>query len=307
MEDQIKAMTTKLYIPKAVDNIFNSNFFLSRLRKNQRTYSGGTSITVGLEYAELASAGSFSGTELLDTEVNDIVTQAEYEWRHYYVVFGWSRSDYLKNMGSKEKVIDLVSTSTKAASKKMQKNLTTGLFQTSKAKSTDIDGLIVATCAASTTECGGLSSSNFSTWAAQRDTSTTKLSLAALNTQERAAGDGDDRVSIWVTTDTILGYFYDISTPLMRYASQEALKAGFEGVMTFNGKPFVADKNQTASYIHGINENHFWMFSHTAEDMRYEPNVTPLNQAASLGKLFWFGNVGADARRRHVQFSAIAS
>lgn len=259
-----------------------------------------------IEYAELASGGSFAGLELLDTAVNDINTLATYDWRQYYVTLGWSRKDYLINKGSKQQIVNLVESITKNASKKMQKLLTTGLFQVSKAASTDIDGLVNAITAAGTTACGGLTSSDFSTWAAQRDTTTTKLSLSALNSQERSAGDGDDRVSLWVTTDAIYGFFYDIATPLERLQNQDMAALGFTS-LSFNGKPFVSDKSVTANYIHGLNEDHVWLAVHSDEDMRYEKPVKPLNQAAELGQIFWMGNVVCDARRRHVMFTGITS
>lgn len=306
MEDQIKSMTEKLYIPKLVDNIFSSNYLLSRLRKKQKNYDGGTSIVVPVEYAELSAGGSFQGLELLETTVSDIATLAEYDWRHYYVTLGWSREDYLKNKGSKTQIVNLVSSITKNASKKMQKLLTTGLFQTTKAASTDIDGLVVAICAASTTDCGGLDSNDFSTWAAQRDTSTTKLSLAAMNALYRDAMDGSDAPTIVVTTDDILGYYYDIATPLQRYQSTETASQGFT-TLTFNGIPVVSDKNATSGYLFMLNEDHLWLAAHSDEDMRYKQPQEPLNQAASLGQIFWYGNIVTDARRRQAVMTAIAS
>ena len=195
---------------------------------------------------------------------------------------------------------------TKNASRKLQKLLTTGIFQATKAATTDIDGLVNAITAAGATDCGNLDSNDFSTWAAQRDTSTTKLSLAALNTQERAAGDGDDRVSVWITTEAIYGFFYDIATPLERLADKDMAALGFTS-LSFNGKPFITDKAVVANYLHGLNENHVWLGSHSDEDMRYEKPVKPLNQAAELGQIFWMGNLVCDARRRQVMFTGITS
>lgn len=305
-ETMLDSITTKLYLNKAIDNIFDTNALLSRLRRNQRSYDGGTSIAIPIEYDELASGGSFQGLELLDTAVNDFITQASYDWRHYYVTLGWSRGDYLKNKGSKQRIVDLVESSFKNASKKMQKNLTTGLFQTSKASSSDIDGLVTAICAAGSTSCGNLTSSDVSTWSPQRDTTTTTLTLAAMNAVERDASDGSDRVTLWVTTDDILGYYYDIATPQQRYTNADkTANQGFTA-LTFNNVPIISDKNCTSSYLFGLNEDHLWLAVHKDEDMRYEPPMKPLNQAAELGQIFWFGNIVTDARRRQSVLTAIA-
>lgn len=307
MEDQIKAITSKLYITKEVDNIFSTNFLLSKLRAGERSYDGGTSIAIPIEYAQGASGGSFNGLELLNTSFGDIITQAEYDWRQYYSPLGWSRKDYLMNKGSKQKIVDMVASITRNAGKTMQKNLTTGIFQTTKAASTDIDGLVTAVVAASTTDCGGLDSNDFSTWAANRDTTTTRLSLASLNNLWRDCSDGPDQPTIMVTTDDILGFFYDISTPLQRYQNDAALKAGFEGVMTFNGVPFYADKNAPANYVFMMNLDHLWLAVHQDENMRYQEPQVPLDQAGNVGHIFWMGNLVTDARRRQGVMTAVTS
>jgi hypothetical protein len=287
-------------------NIFNSNYLLSRLRKGQKSFDGGVQIAIPIEYDELTSGGSFSGLELLDTAVNDVATLAQYDWRQYYVTVGWSRSDYLKNKGSKTQIVNMVSMLTQNASKKMQKQLTTGIFQTTKAASSDIDGLVVATVAASTTDCGGLDSNDFATWAAQRDTTTTKLSLAAMNALYRDAMDGPDAPTIVVTTDDILGFYYDIATPLQRYQNADAASQGFTS-LSFNGIPVVSDKACTTNYLFMLNENHLWLAAHSDEDMRYKKPQEPLNQAAELGQIFWMGNLITDARRRQAVMTGITS
>ena len=148
METGITAITEKLYVPKFADNVYSSTPLLSKLRAGEKGYDGGTSIAVPIEYAELVSGGSFQGLQLLDTSVNDLATQASYDWREYYVTLGWSSRDYHINKGSKTQIVNLVEAMFKNATKKMAKNLTTGIFQTSKAASTDIDGLPAAITAA---------------------------------------------------------------------------------------------------------------------------------------------------------------
>ena len=306
MDSQLIAMTEKLYIPKLVDNVYDTNWTLKKLRAGQRSYDGGRKITPAIEYEEAASAGSFTGLEILDTTVGDISTSADYEWRQYFCTLGWSRRDYLINKSSKARIVDMVSAVTNNASKKLQKLLTTGLFQSSKADTTDIDGLIVAICAAGSTECGGLTSSDFAKWAPVRDTTTTKLTLAAMNSTWRDANDGTDTIDLIVTTDDVLGYFYDISTPLQRYNDSEAAKAGFTS-LSFNGTSVVSDKNCTANHLYMLNLSHLWLGVHESENMRYQKPQTPIDQAGDIGQIFWMGNLVCDSRRRQAVMTAITS
>lgn len=309
MEDQITTMTTKYFLKDLVDNIFSTNALLSRMRKNERTYDGGTSIAVPVMYARAASGGSFSGLSLLDTAVGDIATQAQFEWRHYYVTLGWSRENYLKNASSKARIVDLVQASTDNASETMQYNLTTGLFQTSKAASSDVDGFATAMVAAGTTDWGGLDSNDFSTWqpggaAAGRDTTTATISLNAMNVIYRQVSDGNDAVTVVVTTDTIFTYIYNLLTPNQQYVNTTDAKSGFTQ-LSWNGIPVITDKNATANYVYFFNEKHFWLGVHEEENMRYEKPKTPVNQASSIGQIFWYGNLVGDSRRRQGVMTAI--
>jgi len=306
MDGEIISITRKLYIPKAVDTVFNSNQMLMRARKAQKSYDGGTSINPLLEYDELSAGGSFQGLELLDTTVNDIITNAQYEWRQEYVGVGWSTLDYLKNYGSKTKIIDLVSTKTKAASKKMQKMLTTQTFASTKAKSTDLDGWVVAAFAAGTTDCGALDSNDITLWAPQRDTSTTKLTLAAMNTLWRSASDEPESPTSIVTTDAIMGYYYDIATPLQRIGDTESAKMGFTS-LSFNGVPLFSDKSAPTGYLFMWNEDHLFLGVHSQCDMKYIEPMKPLNQSAELGRIEWAGNWICDSRRRLGVMTAIAA
>ena len=214
--------------------------------------------------------------------------------------------DYHINKGSKTQVVNLVESMMKNATKKMQKLLTTGIFQATKAASTDIDGLTVAITAAGSTACGGLTSTDIALWAPQRDTTTDTLSLAAMNTQERAASDGMDRTDLWVTTDAIYGYFYDVATPLERLADKDMANLGFTA-LSFNGKPLLSDKAQTANYMHGLNLDHLFLAVMSGRDMLYVKPQKPLNQSSELGRIEWMGNLVTDARRRQLQFSALVN
>lgn len=300
--DQVTTLTEKYYLKDLVDNIFKTNALLSKLKEGIREYDGGNSIVVPLEYAVAASGSSFTGLGLLDTAIGDIATQAQFEWRQYYVTLGWSRLDYLKNRSSKARIVDLVEAVTNNASKTMQENLTTGLFQATKAKGTDIDGLAVAALAVNTTAYGGLSSTDFTSWqpggaAAGRDTSTTTVSLSAMNVIYRLASDGNDHVNLIVTSDTIFGFIYNLLTPNQQFVNTTDLKTGFT-TLTWNGVPIITDKVSTGEYIYFLNTKHIWLAAHEEENMRYEKPKQPANQAASIGQVFWMGNIVGDSRRR---------
>jgi hypothetical protein len=127
-----------------------------------------------------------------------------------------------------------------------------------------------------------------------------------MNALYRDAMDGPDAPTIVVTTDDILGFYYDIATPLQRYQNADAASQGFTS-LSFNGIPVVSDKACTTNYLFMLNENHLWLAAHSDEDMRYKKPQEPLNQAAELGQIFWMGNLITDARRRQAVMTGITS
>ena len=59
--DQITAITEKKFIPKLVDNIFNSNALLKKLKAKEKPQSGGDKVLVPLAYAQTSASGWYQG------------------------------------------------------------------------------------------------------------------------------------------------------------------------------------------------------------------------------------------------------
>ena len=81
--DQITAVTQRKYIPKLVDNIFDSDPLLKRAKEKgwYTPIDGGTSIFQPLMYAQSTAAGSYAPTATLSTTDNDQFTSARHIWR----------------------------------------------------------------------------------------------------------------------------------------------------------------------------------------------------------------------------------
>lgn len=64
--DQVSAITEKKFLPKLVDNIFDSNPYYMRIKqKSLMKLSGGTSIMQPLNYAATSASGWYTGSETL--------------------------------------------------------------------------------------------------------------------------------------------------------------------------------------------------------------------------------------------------
>lgn len=301
--DQLSAITQKKFMPKLQDNIFNSNPLLQRMKnKSYEKLDGGASIMVPLNYAVPSASGWFSGADSLNINDNDTITAAEYAWKQLYVSISILRSDELKNSGDSQ-MISLVKSKMKIAEKQMEDLLGTGLFS----NATDAKSIVGLRqiCGTSNT-VGGISQTTYTWWASQLDSSTTTLSMGALQAQFNLASIGSDTPSVAVTTRTLFNSYYSLLQPQQRFQDSKSADGGFQSLM-FNGIPVLADSHCPASHFFFLNESYLTLFAHKDEDMRFEPFAKPINQAAKVGKIYFMGALGSSNNRLHGLLNALTS
>jgi len=205
--DQISGITAKKFIPKLVDNIFDSRPFFERMkRKNLMKLDGGTQILQPLGYAVTDAAGWYSGADTLNTADNEQITSADYNWKFSYVNITIKRTDELKNSGDAAK-ISLVRSKTQMAEKTMANQLGVALWNAG----TDANAMGGLRHILSTSNTvGGIDQSANSWWQANVDSTSTVLSMAALQSQFTAATIGSDGPSVAYTTRTIYDLYYSL-------------------------------------------------------------------------------------------------
>lgn len=293
--DQVSAITQKKFIPKLVDNIFDSNPLLQRGKKKfYEKIDGGERIVVPLNYAMVTSSGWYTGSETLQTADNEIITAAEYTWKQLYVNISINRIDELKNSGDSQ-IISLVKNKVKVAEKTMEDKLGTGLYSAgSDPKSIAGLRLIVDT----NSTVGGIAQGSYSWWQAQEDASTTTLTVGAMQSRDTACTVNNDAPTVVVTTRTLYNSYYALLQPQQRFQDNETAKGGFSSLM-FNAKPVIADSYCPASHMFFLNEKYLHLFVHKDEDMRFEPFQKPINQNVKVAKIFWAGAFASSNNRLH--------
>jgi hypothetical protein len=299
--DQISAITQKKFIPKLVDNIFDSNPLMQRhKKKSYEKVDGGTSILVPLNYAQPSAGGWYQGADTLVTTDNDQITAAEYQWKQIYKNITILRSDELKNSGDSQ-ILSLVKNKVKIAEKSMMDDFGTGIWS----NATDPKSIIgLRQILGSSNTVGGISQTTYSWWAAQVDSTTTTLSLSAMQTIFNRCTIGSDQPTVAATTRAIYNSYYALLQPQQRFQDSETVSGGFQNVL-FNGIPVIADSHAPTSYLAFLNESYIHMWAHKDEDMRFEAFAKPLNQNLKVAKIYWFGAYGSSNNRMHGVLSAI--
>lgn len=301
--DQISSITEKKFVPKLYDNIFDSNPLLKRAKdKFYEKIDGGESIMVPLNYAQTTATGWYSGAETLSTQASEELSAANYSWKQLYANIIVTGLDERKNAGDSQ-ILNLVKQKTMIAEKTMSDGLGTGLYSAgTNAKS--IVGL--ANIVGTSNTIGGISQSTYSWWSGQVDSSTTTLSLAAMQSIFNLASIDNDTPSVIMTTRTLYNLYYALLQPQQRFMDKNSASAGFSSLM-FNGIPVIVDSHCTAAAMYFINEKYLHLFVHKDCDFAFEAFQKPINQDAKLAKILWMGALGSSNNRMHGKLSAITA
>lgn len=301
--DQVTAITQKKFIPKMYDNIFDSNPLLQRAKKKgwYDKLDGGERIVVPLIYATTSASGWYSGAQTLDVSDNQNISAAEYTWKQLYANITIRRDEELKNSGDSQ-ILSLVKNKVKIAEKTLADTLGTGLYSDGS-DSMAIVGLrdIVAT----DQTVGGISQSSNSWWQGKVDSSSTVLSISAMQTIHTQCTVDNDSPTVAVATRTIYDLYYNLLQPQQRFADSDVAKGGFSSLM-FNGIPVIADSHCPSSHLFFLNENYLHLWAHKDEDMRMEEFQKPINQNVKVAKIYFMGAMGSSNNRLHGKLSAIA-
>lgn len=301
---QVSAVTRRFFLPTLYDNIFNAHPLMKRAKEKgwYKKVSGGEDVNIPLEYAIMSASGSYTGAETLDTSDSDTFTAAKLDWKQYYANVLISRRDELKNKGTAQ-VVNFVKGKMKNAEKTLRRRLgsTTGIYSDG-GTSSEIVGLQAWVNADETV--GGISQANNSWWQAKEDTSTTTLTLSAMQTRYNAASEGDEKPSVITTTKSIYNTYWGLLQPQQRFQDEETAKAGFTSLM-FNGAPVISDTNCPSGDMYFLNENHLHLIVHEDEDFRMSDFVKPANQNVRVAQIFWMGVLASSNNRYHGAFKAI--
>lgn len=301
--DQISAITEKKFIPKMVDNIFDSNPALKRLKqKSYEKVDGGTSILQPLNYAQASAVEWFSGSDALTTTDNDVISAAEYQWKQIHGAITVDRLSELKNSGDAAK-LKFVKQKTQIVESTIMDQMGTGVYSSgTNAKS--IHGLRVLVSASNTV--GGIAQSSNSWWQAQVDSSTTTVSMAALQSIYNRCSIGNDGPSVAYTTRAIYNFYYALLQPQQRFMDSETAKGGFTSLM-FNALPMIVDSHCPSAALYFLNEKYLHLYYHPQEDFRFEPFQKPINQNVQVAHIYWAGNFGTSNARMQGVLSALTA
>ncbi len=302
--DNLSAITRDVYLPGLVDQIYDSNPLLKRLRAKADFVNGGEAIRQPLLYAKNTAKGSYTGFDILSTDPTEKIANSVLPWSHYYVNITIAHTDLLKNMNNKVGIISLLEAELAAAELDMGDQLGTGLFDDGG----DTDGIVGlrSVLGTSRTYAGINSATSGQTfWDSQEVTTTHSLADLADNTDAQyiitAFRDmmgvctiGKDSPTIILLTQTVWNILwseiFDKTTYFIDGMHPDLTDIGFKA-FDFMGAAVVVDSHNPTGFAFVLNEKYLSLKVHPDDDFYFDDFQKPVNQRVHIAKLFWSGQL----------------
>lgn len=315
--DSITSIVREKYIPKLVDNIYESSALLTMLREDGMVIEGGTKITQPVLYAKNTSRGGYVGLDPHDVTPPDTRTAANYDWANYYVSLVLTGDDERKASGNDNVIINLLNTTMQEAEMSMKDQLASDIFT----GTTYIVGLDTAIGAGT---YAGIAGGTYTWWQSTVDTtahtatnmknSTSSSYVQSLfRTAWSACKHLGEKPNLIVTSQDVFDIYEQTLQANARYPKtargQFMADAGFDTV-EFRGIPVVVDDfcaSGTDSACYFLNTKFMPLFFHPANNFRMTPWKVPTNADGRIAQLYFTGQLGLTNRRMFYRFSDLAN
>lgn len=283
-----------------VDNIFQSNalFYLlagtEDMRKSggrgYKELDGGKQIVEPLLYASNSTAGSYDGYDVLDTDPQDGMTNAEFDWKQYSVSVSVSGKEKRQNTGETA-VLNLIEGKIMQAEMSIIESMNGDLFTDGTGNnSKDLTGFVLAVDSAGT--YGNIVRSANSWWSAQETAVSGPLTIDSMRTMynDCSKGYGKDHPELIITDQDEYEAYEAKLQPDMRYSDNKLGDAGFEN-LKFKGAQIVYDEQCNAGVMYFMNLKYTGLRVHKDAKFTVTEEMRPVDQDAFVKQILWMGNV----------------
>ena len=316
--DNLSAITRDTYLPGLVDQIYDSNPLLKRLRAKGDFVSGGEAIRQPLLFAKNTAKGSYSGFDILSTQPTEKLANSVLPWAHYYVNISIAHTDLLKNMNNKAGIISLLEAELASAELDMGDQLGTGLYD----NGSDGDGIVGLREVLGTSRTyAGIDSSTNTWWDSQEITTT--LTLANLADSTTSAyiitqfrdmmGNctiGKDFPTLILVTQAVWNVMwseiYGKTTYFIDGLHPDLTEVGFRA-FDFMGAAMVVDSHVPTGFAFFLNEKYISLKVHPDDDFFFEEFQKPTNQRVHIAKIYWSGQLTCSNPRMNGIFTNIGA
>ncbi len=321
------ALTDKHYIKKLVEQFFFRSVFWMKLRKGEKTFPGGRSITQPISYVPNTQAGTWAGgVGVLSSDFVDHATRATWNLAHYYAPCVLPMTEQLLNEGE-AKIASLLESQMElmndsfldkmgqaaygdGSNDSLGNKTLDGLQSIIKYNSGTYAGISRASSTGTKSSYTNQAWWNANTYAVNANTSinfwkgaetigkTTTLSVAKMQQLFGLCTDGAEKPTLGIGSQLIFNAYYNLCQAQQRIVNDDDVgKLGFQG-LEFNGIPLVVDDLvNAAGTLYFVNMNHIQLRPAKGINFLTTEFRQPPNQFVQIKYLFWTGNIVCDKPR----------
>jgi hypothetical protein len=301
--DTIRSLTNDLVSQKISDTITAQIPLINLLDKvgNKELESGGYQYRMNV-LVELNQAQAYSGTTVLDADIQDGVTTAIFNRKQLTVPIVLTGTQMLQNSGNDPTaIVDFVAAQMEIAELAMKNAIggtSLGIMSAWGESDVGITGLRnMLTDSTTTGTCGGLSRATYTSWQHQSDTVTTGFNtdgLVSMNNLWLACMRGEELPGVVVFTRTGFANLIRSLQGTINYNQPSPNTAfgdiGFDHI-NYMGATCLFDAGVTSQRAYFLNLKYLKLLVHKDRDMAIRDFVTPENQDGLIGRLYWAGNL----------------
>lgn len=288
------------------DNVSKNHILFDRLNKKGqiKEVDGGYEIQVNLDYAENGTFQYYSGYELLNVSASEVLSAANAQWKQAAIHVTASGREIRQNMGSREKIFDLVKARNKNAIRTFGNNLGADVYSDGTGSGgKQITGMQALISDAGTGTVQGIDSSTYTFWknivqsaaaplqgggAITPSKTTIRSLMNPLYLQTTRGGDHTDLIA----SDPIYYSYYEEGLQdNQRYMDADLAAAGFESLKYKRADVFCdVGSGIPASHMYFINTDYIDLIVHRDANMTEMDEKMPIQQDAVVVPFLWMGN-----------------
>ena len=297
--DEILATTLANHQATMIDNVFTARPFAYFLKQAGQldVQDGGHKIVVPNMFEENSTAGSYSGADIINTAPQGGISAIEYDWRQYAASVVIEGIEEAKNAGERQ-VLSLLKAKIEQAENTIIERMDS-MFITSDGTGNgarDWNGL-ANLVAQNSTSVGGIDPATYSWWNSYIESTSTALTVAAMNTAYNPVSEGNDQPGFILTTQSLYEKYESLLQPNMRYESTEVGDAGFLNLM-FKRAPVLFDRYVTSTYRYFLNPKYLRLVVMSGKFMTPTKFKEPPNQDIRVAQILCYGNLTVLHRKR---------
>jgi hypothetical protein len=308
---ELVTTTFRNHRKEVVDAVSNHNALYRLLGKGKRvrTESGGTSISIPLEYAENSTYQRYSGLDLLNIQQSDVLSAADFNWRQIAIHVVASGYDLRVNNGP-ERIANLAKSRVRNAMNTFANNFSADMYSDGSL-SNQIGGLQLLVSDAGTGTVGGINSTNWTFWRSLVQSAAAPLQgggaiVPSATTIESLmlplyleTTNGNDYTDLIVASNDYYTFFEQSQLSLKRYMDADEVMAGFLAMRYKNAK-VVYDGNSgiPTSRMYFLNTKYIELVAHADANLTVVEDQRPVNQDGSVTPVLWMGNMTCSNRAR---------